>query len=303
METLHNLFKSEDLLSNMTRLSFVDHCLLNLLWSCSSDALKDFFSKIISFSMDVLKSRFTKNSETAFDTQLTKKIGYYKMLEVLYLRLSKDEIYSKESRINHAFEGTVNVDEKLLTKTLLKSCYDAYTENMSGETQLLEKRRPYHCAAYNCAIAIGSCTFTESKFYHGFLFTEKKEKSFGKFKKVNFFSLIYTLQGRGLASDVSGRSASGAPPLRPCIYPEDKVSVRADNCVSEGGYRRSAPTCEADMVRKRQQDAKAGAVTLNQDGADSVERAERADAANASYAKRLEVAAKLEKYAWVDGAG
>ncbi|XP_077126580.1 DNA-dependent protein kinase catalytic subunit [Ranitomeya variabilis] len=177
METLHNLFKSEDLLSNMTRLSLVDHCLLILLWSCSSDALKDFFSKIINFSMDVLKSRFTKTSETAFDTQLTKKIGYYKMLEVLYLRLSKDEIYSKESRINHAFEGTVNVDEKLLTKTLLKSCYDAYTENMSGETQLLEKRRQYHCAAYNCAIAIGSCTFTESKFYHGFLFTEKKEKN------------------------------------------------------------------------------------------------------------------------------
>ncbi|XP_075703736.1 DNA-dependent protein kinase catalytic subunit-like, partial [Rhinoderma darwinii] len=177
MDMLHNMFKSEDLLSNTTRQSLVDRCLLTLLWNCSSDALKDFFSKIIDFSMDVLKGRFTKLSEAVFDTQITKKIGYYKMLEVLFSRLSKDEIYSKESRINHAFEGSVNVEGNQLTRTLIKSCYDAYTENMSGETQLLEKRRLYHCAAYNCAIAVGSCTFTESKFYQAFLFSEKKEKN------------------------------------------------------------------------------------------------------------------------------
>jgi len=47
---------------------------------------------------------------------------------------------------------------------------------MAGESQLLEKRRQYHCAAYNCAIAVISCVFTESKFYQGFLFTEKSEK-------------------------------------------------------------------------------------------------------------------------------
>ncbi|KAG8570891.1 hypothetical protein GDO81_011464 [Engystomops pustulosus] len=177
METLHNMFKSEDLLSNTTRQSLVDHCLLTLLWNCSSEALEDFFSKTIVILMDVLKSRFTKTSESVFDTQLTKKIGYYKMLEVLFSRLSKDAIQSKESRINHAFEGLVNIEGKLLTKTLIKSCYDAYTENMSGETQLLEKRRLYHCAAYTCAIAVCSCTFTESKFFQTFLFSEKKEKN------------------------------------------------------------------------------------------------------------------------------
>ncbi|KAG9478931.1 hypothetical protein GDO78_012545 [Eleutherodactylus coqui] len=177
MDTIHNMFKSEDLLSNATRHSLVDHCLLTLLWNCSSDALKVFFSNIITFSMDFLKSRFTKTSEAVFETQLTKKIGYYKMLEVLFSRLSKDEIHSKESRINHAFEGSVNVEGKQLTRTLIKSCHDTYTENMSGETQLLEKRRQLHCAAYSCAIAVGSCTFTDSKFYQVFLFSEKKEKN------------------------------------------------------------------------------------------------------------------------------
>lgn len=47
---------------------------------------------------------------------------------------------------------------------------------MAGETQLLELRRQYRCAAYNCAIAAISCSFSEPKFYQGFLFSEKPEK-------------------------------------------------------------------------------------------------------------------------------
>lgn len=47
---------------------------------------------------------------------------------------------------------------------------------MAGETQLLELRRHFHCAAYNCAIAVISSSFSEPKFYQGFLFSEKPEK-------------------------------------------------------------------------------------------------------------------------------
>jgi len=47
---------------------------------------------------------------------------------------------------------------------------------MAGETVLLELRRQYHCAAYNCTIALISCSFNETKFYQGFLFTEKPDK-------------------------------------------------------------------------------------------------------------------------------
>ncbi|MEE6464048.1 hypothetical protein FKM82_006146 [Ascaphus truei] len=177
MDTLHNMFKSDDLLSNATRQSIVDRSLLTLLWHCSLDALKAFFSKIISQAMDTLKSRFTKATEASFDTQVTKKMSYYKMLEVLYSRLCKEDFYSKESSVNRAFHGSSNMEGNELTKALIKSCYDAFTENMCGETQLLEKRRQYHCAAYNCAVAVVSCAFTESKFYQGFLFTEKKEKN------------------------------------------------------------------------------------------------------------------------------
>ncbi|XP_010572684.1 PREDICTED: DNA-dependent protein kinase catalytic subunit isoform X5 [Haliaeetus leucocephalus] len=192
LDTVHKMFQSEDLLSNTTRQAFMDRSLLTLLWHCSVDALREFFSKIIVQAMDTLNSRFTKSNKYAFDTQVTKKMGYYKLLEVMYVRLSKEDVYSKDSKINQAYCGSMSVEGNELTKTLIKSCYDAFTENMAGESQLLEKRRQYHCAAYNCAIAVISCVFTESKFYQGFLFTEKSEKNLLIFENLIDLKRQYT---------------------------------------------------------------------------------------------------------------
>ncbi|XP_032559787.1 DNA-dependent protein kinase catalytic subunit isoform X2 [Chiroxiphia lanceolata] len=192
LDTIHKMFQSEELLSNTTRQAFMDRSLLTLLWHCSLDALREFFGKIIVQAMDTLNSRFTKSNEYNFDTQVTKKMGYYKLLEVMYVRLSKEDVYSKDSKINQAYRGSMSVEGNELTKTLIKSCYDAFTENMAGESQLLEKRRQYHCAAYNCAIAVISCVFTESKFYQGFLFTEKSEKNLLIFENLIDLKRQYT---------------------------------------------------------------------------------------------------------------
>lgn len=54
------MFRRDDLLSNITRQAFVDRSLLTLLWHCSLDALREFFSKIVVDAIDVLKSRFIK---------------------------------------------------------------------------------------------------------------------------------------------------------------------------------------------------------------------------------------------------
>ncbi|XP_010628625.1 DNA-dependent protein kinase catalytic subunit [Fukomys damarensis] len=177
LESVYKMFRRNDLLSNKTRQAFVDRCLLTLLWHCSLDALREFFSKIMVDAIDTLKSRFTKLNESTFDTQITKKMGYYKMLEVMYSRLSKDDVHSKESKINQVFHGSCVTEGNELTKTLVKLCHDAFTENMAGENQLLERRRLYHCAAYNCAISVICCVFNELKFYQGFLFSEKPEKN------------------------------------------------------------------------------------------------------------------------------
>ncbi|KAI1243372.1 hypothetical protein IHE44_0000969 [Lamprotornis superbus] len=195
LDTVHRMFQSEELLSNTARQAFVDRSLLTLLWHCSLDALRVFFGKIIVEAMDTLNSRFTKKVESqeyTFDTQVTKKMGYYKLLEVMYVRLSKEEVYSKDSKINQAYRGSMSVEGNELTKALIKSCYDAFTENMAGESQLLEKRRQYHCAAYNCAVAVISCVFTESKFYQGFLFSEKSEKNLLIFENLIDLKRQYT---------------------------------------------------------------------------------------------------------------
>ncbi|XP_016054399.1 PREDICTED: DNA-dependent protein kinase catalytic subunit [Miniopterus natalensis] len=177
LESVYRMFRRDDLLSSATRQAFVDRSLLTLLGHCGQEALREFFSKIVVDAIDVLKSRFIKLNESTFDTQITKKIGYYKMLEVMYSRLPKDDVHSKESKINQVFHGSCVTEGNELTKTLIKLCYDAFTENMAGEAQLLERRRLYHCAAYNCAASLVCRVFSELKFYHGFLFSEKPEKN------------------------------------------------------------------------------------------------------------------------------
>uniref|UniRef100_A0A452QYJ1 DNA-dependent protein kinase catalytic subunit n=1 Tax=Ursus americanus TaxID=9643 RepID=A0A452QYJ1_URSAM len=192
LERVYRMFKRDDLLSNVTRQAFVDRSLLTLLWHCSLNTLREFFSKIVVDAVDMLKSRFTKLNESIFDTQITKKMGCYKMVDVMYSRLSKDDVHSKESKINQVFCSSCVTEGNELTKTLIKLCYDAFTENMAGENQLLERRRLYHCAAYNCAISVICCVFTELKFYQGFLFSEKPEKNLLIFENLIDLKRCYT---------------------------------------------------------------------------------------------------------------
>lgn len=61
-----------------------------------------------------------QSNECVFDTQITKKMGYYKLLEVMYIRLSKEDVHSKDSKINQAYRGSVSVEGNELTKALIK---------------------------------------------------------------------------------------------------------------------------------------------------------------------------------------
>ncbi|KAK1885467.1 DNA-dependent protein kinase catalytic subunit [Dissostichus eleginoides] len=157
--------------------AMMERVLLPLASHCGTKALSDFFVANVSDIIVLLLSRFTKSNDTEFEIQLMKKNGCYKLMELLYSRLPKDEVYSKESRINQAYCRSDKTEGNEMSKTLIKSCFEAFTENMAGESQLLKLRRQYHCAAYNCAIAVISCSFNEPKFYHGFLFSEKPEKN------------------------------------------------------------------------------------------------------------------------------
>nr|XP_046226723.1 DNA-dependent protein kinase catalytic subunit isoform X2 [Scatophagus argus] len=177
LSTVYQVIQQGDVPMSSLLQAMMERVLLPLASHCSTEALSDFFVANVCDITALLLSRFTKSNETEFEVQLLKKNGCYKLMELLYSRLPKEELYSKESRINQAYCRSNKTEGNELSKALIKSCFEAFTENMSGETQLLELRRLYHCAAYNCAIAAISCSFTEPKFYQGFLFSEKPEKN------------------------------------------------------------------------------------------------------------------------------
>lgn len=59
--------------------------------------------------------------EAAFESQVMMKRGLYKLMELLYSRLPKEELYSKESQINQAFCGDgAKAEGNELSKNLLK---------------------------------------------------------------------------------------------------------------------------------------------------------------------------------------
>lgn len=177
LSAVYGVIQHGDVPSNSMIQAMTDRVLMPLASNCSPAALNDFFVANVSDIINLLLSRFTKSSETSFELQLFKKIGSYKLMELLYSRLPKEDVYSKDSRINQAYCRTDKTEGNEMSKALIKSCFESFTENMAGETQLLELRRHFHCAAYNCAIAVISCSFNEPKFYQGFLFSEKPEKS------------------------------------------------------------------------------------------------------------------------------
>uniref|UniRef100_A0A3B1JQ43 DNA-dependent protein kinase catalytic subunit n=1 Tax=Astyanax mexicanus TaxID=7994 RepID=A0A3B1JQ43_ASTMX len=173
--TIFEMFQTKDVPMNSMLIGLLDRVLIPLTTHCSPKALSQFFITNVATIMTTLQARFSKVVESAFESQIITKIGCCKLLELLYSRLPKEEVYSKDSAINQVFCGPVKAEGNELSKNL--SCFEGFTENMAGETALLELRRQYHCSAYNCAIALISCSFNETKFYQGFLFTEKAEKN------------------------------------------------------------------------------------------------------------------------------
>lgn len=61
-----------------------------------------------------------QSNETEFEIQLLKKSGSFKLMELLYSRLPKEEVYSKESRINQAYCRTDKTEGNELSKALIK---------------------------------------------------------------------------------------------------------------------------------------------------------------------------------------
>ncbi|KAK3580733.1 hypothetical protein CHS0354_005741 [Potamilus streckersoni] len=124
---------------------------------------------------DIIDVKMSK-TESVLEGQLTSRLCCFQLLEVLYTRLSKEELTGNDSAVNKAFcDGTVQTGKEL-TQYISKAAHEAKGEDIRGENILLNLRRQYHCAAYNLLIAVISCTQTDSKFYTGLLFKDDEPK-------------------------------------------------------------------------------------------------------------------------------
>ncbi|XP_064600499.1 DNA-dependent protein kinase catalytic subunit-like [Liolophura sinensis] len=166
------IFSKESGFSNEIRRRAVENVTLPLLRQAHKTALIEFFLDNIIWLMEIIQCKTVKGSES----QLINKLCCFQLLELLYSRLSREEVNSKTSSINNKYcKGKVD-SGKEMTQAVTKMAHLAKSEDMRGESTLLELRRQYHCAAYNALIAVISCTQTEQKFYVGFLFSENEVK-------------------------------------------------------------------------------------------------------------------------------
>ncbi|PKU35877.1 hypothetical protein llap_13819 [Limosa lapponica baueri] len=109
------------------------------------DDLKNALDQFVAFNFPMRSDEFPKgtlrhnnyvdctkkSNEYTFDTQVTKKMGYYKLLEVMYVRLSKEDVYSKDSKINQVYRGSMSVEGNELTKTLINLIFEKFSSGDS----------------------------------------------------------------------------------------------------------------------------------------------------------------------------
>ena len=72
LDSVHGMFRRDDLLPSVTRQAAVDRVLLTLLWHCDLNALRDFFCRVVADAIDVLKSRFIKVSWSVIKLNVNK---------------------------------------------------------------------------------------------------------------------------------------------------------------------------------------------------------------------------------------
>ncbi|XP_068717854.1 DNA-dependent protein kinase catalytic subunit-like isoform X1 [Montipora capricornis] len=158
------------------RRAVIERVCITFLLNTSLAAVRKFYLHCIKDIMRIIEAKQAKPSDPNFESQVTSKLCCFKLVEILYSRLSKSELNTPESNINSAYAGGDVKTGKEMTMAITKAARAAVIEDMRGETVALEVRRQYHCYAYNCLVALISCTQTELKFYVAFLFSENAVK-------------------------------------------------------------------------------------------------------------------------------
>nr|XP_054763504.1 DNA-dependent protein kinase catalytic subunit-like [Lytechinus pictus] len=170
------IFKQDRRYSKEIRKAAIQRVCIPLLRQASRDAMVAFYKGHIHDLVSLLEARLTKNPLQAFENQLVSKICYFELIEVLYSRLNRDDLHTKDSALNREYcHGKVEKGNEMST-ALTKASLGARNEDCRGETIAVDLRRQLHCAAFNCCAAIISCVQDNVKFFNAFIFSENLSK-------------------------------------------------------------------------------------------------------------------------------
>ncbi|KAK7506702.1 hypothetical protein BaRGS_00002177 [Batillaria attramentaria] len=170
------IFASEGSYPNVIRRATTERVCLPLLRLVKKSTLIEFYLEHILDLMKTVDLRLSKTPESIVESQLTSKLCCFQLLEVMYSRLSREEVNSPQSLINKKFCFGKAETGKEMTQKITKAVNEAKGEDTRGETMLMELRRQYHCYSYNLLIAIITCVQNDPKFYKGFLFQDNVTK-------------------------------------------------------------------------------------------------------------------------------
>ncbi|XP_072167838.1 DNA-dependent protein kinase catalytic subunit-like [Diadema setosum] len=170
------IFREEKRYPKEVRLAAIQRVCVPLLRQASQQAMITFYKSHIHEILSVLEAKVVKNPVQAFENQLVCKICYFELVELLYSKLSREDLYTEQSVINREYcHGKVGKGNEM-TAALNKAAHSSRSEDCRGETVAVELRRQFHCAAYNAIIAIISCVQSDLKFYNGLLFSDNIAK-------------------------------------------------------------------------------------------------------------------------------
>ena len=154
------------------------------LCNCNKPTFLEFLCANIVFLINILDIDL---NESSFEIHATNKKSVFKILELAYRRLHKDEIFFSSAKLSIVYEtnkfGSLK-DGKELTKEVLRKCrkylieevkFISNTDPVKNE-KLLNLQRQMHCSAYNCLVALFVRTQTEPKLYIAFLFKDDNSK-------------------------------------------------------------------------------------------------------------------------------
>jgi DNA-dependent protein kinase catalytic subunit len=178
LTTLFKSFKAS--FEVVDKMGYIEQFMLPMLQSCDLQVLTSFFAANLPDIWAIIKEKFeAKQSSTALRRQIVAKSGCFKIVEVMYGRLSHVD-FQKDMPIGNAFP-----EQDSLNKLMTKAAYSVRSEKLAVRIDEQKLYQEYQCSAFNTLVAIICCLYpqiqdTEELKYSEFLFASNQKSNWAQ---------------------------------------------------------------------------------------------------------------------------